>query len=90
MKNGLLRILNDLDSTGRGKKRDKEEGVTRRKKRQGGMRDGEEGGTGRKEGWGGSRVEESEKNEKVVKKDENEKVAKGRIIGLAGPCYETI
>ena len=33
LKNGLLRILNDTDSTGRGKKRDKEEGVTRRVKK---------------------------------------------------------
>ena len=29
MKNGLLRILNDLDSAGRGKKRHEEEGGTR-------------------------------------------------------------
>ena len=62
MKNGPLRIVNDLDSAGRGKKRDEEEGVTRRK-----------------EGRGGRRDEESEKMK-------NEKVAKGRIIGLAGPC----
>ena len=55
LKNGLLRILNDSDSAGRGKKRDEEEGLTRRVK----------------------------KNEKLLK---NEKVAKGRIIGLAGPC----
>ena len=31
MKNGLLRILNDLDSAGQGKKRGKEEGGGRRK-----------------------------------------------------------
>ena len=31
MKNGLLRILNDSDSSGRGRKRDKEEKGTRRK-----------------------------------------------------------
>ena len=31
MKNELLRILNDLDTAGRGKKRDEEEGGTRRK-----------------------------------------------------------
>ena len=31
MKNGLIRILNGLDSAGRGKKRDEEEGGTRRK-----------------------------------------------------------
>ena len=37
MKNGLLRILNDLDSAGLGKKRD------------GGRRGEEEGGTGMKE-----------------------------------------
>ncbi len=55
MKNGLLRILNDLDSAGRGKKRDEEErgmrrkdeeeGGTRRKEVRAGRRDGEEGGT---------------------------------------------
>ena len=38
LKNGLLQILNDLDSAGRGKKRDEEEG-------RGGRRGGEEGGT---------------------------------------------
>ena len=32
LKNGLLRILNDTDSAGREKKRDEEEGVTRRVK----------------------------------------------------------
>ena len=47
MKNGLLRILNDLDSAGRGKKRDEEEERTRRKEERGGRRDGEEGGTRR-------------------------------------------
>ena len=47
MKNGLLRVLNDLDSAGRGKKRDEEEGGMRRKEGQGGRRDGEEGGTRR-------------------------------------------
>ncbi len=31
MKNGLLRILNDLDSAGQGKKKDEEEGGTSRK-----------------------------------------------------------
>ena len=46
MKNGLLRTLNDVDSNGRGKKRDKEERGT------GGMRDGEQRGMGRKEGRG--------------------------------------
>ena len=38
MKNGLLRILNDLEGTGRGRKRDVEEGGTRRKEGRGGMR----------------------------------------------------
>ena len=41
MKNGLLRILNDLNSAGQGKT--------------GTRRNGEEGGTGRKEGRGGRR-----------------------------------
>ena len=41
MKNGLLRILNDLDSAGHGKKRDEEEGGL------GGRRDDEKGGTRR-------------------------------------------
>ena len=58
MKNGLLRILNAIDSAGQGKKRDEKEG-------RGGRGDGEEGGTGRKEGRGGRRHEDSEK---VVKK----------------------
>ena len=71
VKNGFLRILNDLDSAGRGKKRDEEEGGTKRSE--------EEGGSRRKEERGGRRDEESEKKK-------NEKVAKGRIIGLAGPC----
>jgi len=57
----------------------------------GGRRDGEEGGTGSKEGWGGRRdMEEggaSKKMKKLLRKMKNEKVAKGRIIGLAGPCY---
>ena len=35
MKYGLLRILKDLDSAGRGKKRDEEEGGTRRKEGRG-------------------------------------------------------
>ena len=58
----------------------------RRKEGQGGRRDEEEGGTrtkdergGRREGREGRRVEEREKLK-------NEKVARGRIIGLAGPC----
>ena len=41
MKNGVLRILNDLDSTGWEKKRDEEEGGTGRKEGRGGRR-GEE------------------------------------------------
>ena len=43
IKNGLLRIVNDLDSAGRGKKRDKEEGGAWRKEGRGGRMDGEEG-----------------------------------------------
>ena len=39
---------NDLDSAGQGKKRDKEEGGTKKKEGQGGRRGGDEGGTGRK------------------------------------------
>ena len=39
MKNGLLRILSDLDSPGRGRKRDEEEGGARRKERRGGRSD---------------------------------------------------
>ena len=73
MKNLLLRILNDLDSAERGRRRgDEEEGGTGRKEGRGGRRDGEKGGTRR------------------VKKMKNEKVAKGRIIGLAGPCLKPI
>ena len=41
MKNGLVRILNDLDSAGRGERRDKEKGGTRRKEGRGGRRDEE-------------------------------------------------
>ena len=47
MKNGLLWILNDLDSAGRGGRRDEEEGGTRRKEGRGGRRNEEEGGTRR-------------------------------------------
>ena len=84
MKNGLLWILNDLDSAGRGGKRDEEKGGMRRKGRNEGW-----GGTkdGRKEGRGVRRNEESEKMIKLFKKIANEKVAEGRIIGLAGPCF---
>ena len=52
MKNGLVRILNDLDSAERERNRDEEEGRTRRKEGRGGRRDEEEGGTGRNEGRG--------------------------------------
>ena len=52
MKNGHLRILNDLDNAGRGRKRDEEEGRTRRKEGRGGRRDEEEGWTRRKDGRG--------------------------------------
>ena len=45
MKNGLLRILNDLEGAGRGRKRDEEEGGTRRKEGRGGRSDEEEGAT---------------------------------------------
>ena len=63
---------------------DKEKRGMRRKEGRGGRRNGEEGGTGRKEGG------REERNEKVVKKMKNEKVAKGRIIGLAGPyCWKS-
>ena len=41
MKNGLLWVLRDLDSAGRGRKRDEEEGATRRKERRGGRSDEE-------------------------------------------------
>ena len=67
LKNELLRILNDLDSAGQGKKRDEGEGETRRKEGGGGRRDGEEGGTERKQGRGGRMDEESEKMEKLLK-----------------------
>ena len=53
MKNRLLRTLNDLDSAGRGGRRDEEEAGTRRKEGQGGRRDEEEGWTRRKDGRGG-------------------------------------
>ena len=49
------------------------------------LHDLDSAGRGKKE-RGGGRDENSEKNEKVVKKMKNEKVAKGCIIGLAGPC----
>ena len=40
MKDGLLQILNDTDCAGRGRKRDEEQGGTRRKEGRGGKRDG--------------------------------------------------
>ena len=43
MKNGLLWILSDLDSAGRGRKRDKMERGTRRKEGRGERSDEEEG-----------------------------------------------
>ena len=67
MKNGLLRILNDLDSAGRGKKRDEEEEMTRRKEERGGRRDEEEGGKRRKKGRGG-RTNKKEGATRRVKK----------------------
>ena len=51
------------------------------------MRRKEGRGGRRKEGRGGRRDEENEKMKKLLKKMKNEKVAKGRIIGLTGPCY---
>ena len=59
MKNGLLRILNDSDSSGRGIKKDKMEIGSR------GKRDKEERGTRRKERRGGGSDEESEKMKKL-------------------------
>ena len=47
MKNGLLWILSDLDSAERGRKRDEEEGGTRRKELRGGRSYEEEGATRR-------------------------------------------
>ena len=45
MNNGLLRNLNDVDSAGRGRKRDEEEGATRRKEGRGARSNKEEGAT---------------------------------------------
>ena len=64
---------------------DEEKRGTRRKQGRGGGRNKEEGGTRRKESQGGKRGMESE----IMKKLKNEKVAKGCIIGLAGPCLCT-
>ena len=58
MKNGLLRILNDLDSAGRGGRRDEGEGRGRRDEEEGETRrNEEEGGMRRKEERGGRRDE---------------------------------
>ena len=70
MKNGLLWILSDWDSAGRGRKRNKEEGGTRRKEGRGGRSDEEEGATRRV------------KKRKSCKEMKNEKVAWGRIVDL--------
>ncbi len=52
MKNGHLRILNDLDIAGQGRKRDEEKGGTRRKDGRGGRMDVEKEATWRKERLG--------------------------------------
>ena len=62
MKNGHLRILNDIDSAGRGIKRDKEERGTRRKEGRGGRMDAEKGRGGRSD-------EESEEMKKLSKNE---------------------
>ena len=49
LKNGLLRILNNLNSAGRGRKRDEEVGGAMRKQGQGERRDEQEAVTRRKE-----------------------------------------
>ena len=49
--------------------------------------DEEEGGTRRKEGRRNGEEGGTRRMKKLLKKMRNEKVAKGRIIGLAGPCY---
>ncbi len=64
---------------------DEEKRGTRRREGRGGRREKEEGGMRRKEGRGARRDGESEKMKKLLKEMKNEKVAKGRIIGLAGP-----
>ncbi len=52
MKNGILRIINDLvlDEEKRGARKKEGRGGRRDEEEQGGRRDGEEGGTERKEG----------------------------------------
>ena len=47
------------------------------------MLDDEEGWTRKKEGRGGR----SDEEEGATRTGRKEKVAKGRIIGLAGPCF---
>ena len=69
MKHGILCILSDLDSAGRGRKRDEEEGATRRKERRGGRSNEEEGA-----------MRSDEENEKM----KNEKVVRGRIVDPRG------
>ena len=58
MKNSLLRVLNDLDSAGRGRYRDEEEDTGMRRKKEGGTRDEKEEGMRRNKGRGGTRDEE--------------------------------
>ena len=90
MKNGLLRILNDLDSAGRGGRREEEEGGTRRN-------EGREGVTGRKEGPGGRRNEESEKMRKsfkayslTIQNPPKIFLCVGMVSGPPGMCPETL
>ena len=70
MKNGLLRILNDLDSAGRGK-----EGW-------GGRRDEEEGGTRRKEGRGEWKNEKVVKKWKMKKSLKDASLASLGLVPL--------
>ena len=62
-----MKILNDLDSAGRERKRDEEERGARRKEGRGGRSDEEEGGTKRKQQQGGRSDDKGQKNEKVLK-----------------------
>ena len=80
MKNGLLWILSDWDSAGRGRKRNKEEGGTRRNEVRGGTRGKEEGATRRKEQRG------EWKNEKVVKKWKMKKWLEDASL-TSGSCF---
>ena len=72
MKNWLIWILNDLDSAGRGGRRDEEEGGTRRKEERGGRRDERKKGRGE---W---------KNEKVAKKWKMKKSLKDASLASLG------